>query len=87
MIANLSLTTIEQAQPLNLPVVVIGVTGFFAGSERLPRTACPLGVLTDVLACYAVMVAYPSKAGVVCGDGGWEGLYERFLPAYVTLGT
>jgi nitrate/nitrite transporter NarK len=69
VIANLGFTTIAQAQLLNLPIsalaiVVIGVTGFFADNARLPRPVHPLGIFTIIIACYAVLVVYPSNAAV-----------------------
>ncbi|KAI1077057.1 putative pantothenate transporter [Whalleya microplaca] len=69
VIADLGFTTIAQAQLLNLPItilglVVIGVTGVFADNGRLPRPIYPLTFLAIILACYAVMVAYPNNGGV-----------------------
>jgi predicted MFS family arabinose efflux permease len=69
VIANLGFTTIAQAQLLNLPIsilaiFVIGVTGFFADNARLPRPVYPLGIFTIIIACYAVLIVYPSNAAV-----------------------
>ncbi|KAI1397545.1 putative pantothenate transporter [Hypoxylon fuscum] len=69
VIADLGFTTIAQAQLLNLPItilglVVIAVTGVFADNGRLPRPLYPLAFLTIILACYGVLVAYPSNGAV-----------------------
>ncbi|KAJ0387429.1 hypothetical protein COL922a_002249 [Colletotrichum nupharicola] len=69
VIANLGFTTIARAQLLNLPIsilaiFVIGVTGFFADKGLIPRPLYPLGVFAVILACYGVLVAYPSN-GVI----------------------
>ncbi|KAK7702449.1 hypothetical protein SLS64_009741 [Diaporthe eres] len=69
VIANLGFTTIARAQLLNLPIsilsiVVIGITGFFADNGRLPRPVYPLTLMAIILACYGVMVAYPSNGAV-----------------------
>jgi nitrate/nitrite transporter NarK len=61
--------SIAAAQLLNLPItvlglLVIGVTGVFADNGRLPRPLYPLTFLVVILACYSVMVAYPSNGGV-----------------------
>lgn len=61
--------TIARAQLLNLPIsilsiVVIGITGFFADNGRLPRPVYPLTLMAIILACYGVMVAYPSNGAV-----------------------
>ncbi|KAL0931314.1 pantothenate transporter [Colletotrichum truncatum] len=69
VIANLGFTTIARAQLLNLPIsllaiFVIGVTGFFADKGLIPRPLYPLGVFAVILACYGVLVAYPSNGAV-----------------------
>ncbi|PNP57217.1 hypothetical protein THARTR1_02747 [Trichoderma harzianum] len=69
VIANLGFTNIATAQILNLPItatslIVIGVSGVFADSGRYPRPLYPLGCLLVIIACYAVLVAYPNNAGV-----------------------
>ncbi|GKT51666.1 MFS transporter prlL [Colletotrichum spaethianum] len=69
VIANLGFTTIARAQLLNLPIsllaiFVIGITGFFADKGLIPRPLYPLGVFAVILACYGVMVAYPSNGAV-----------------------
>lgn len=43
---------------------MIGVTGFFADNARLPRPVYPLGIFVIILACYAVMVVFPSNGAV-----------------------
>lgn len=69
VIANLGFTTIAQAQLLNLPIsllgiTVIAVTGFFADNGKLPRPLYPLGIFMVILASYGIMVAYPSNGAV-----------------------
>ena len=69
VIANLGFTTIAKAQLLNLPVslfslVAIGITGMFADNGKLPRPVYPLGVFAVILACYGVLIAYPSNGAV-----------------------
>ncbi|KAL5087056.1 hypothetical protein Trisim1_008438 [Trichoderma cf. simile WF8] len=69
VIANLGFTNIATAQILNIPItatslIVIGVSGVFADSGRYPRPLYPLGCLLVIIACYAVLVAYPNNAGV-----------------------
>lgn len=69
VIANLGFTSIAQAQLLNLPIsllaiAVIGVTGFFADNAKLPRPLYPLGIFAIIIACYAVLVVYPSNGAV-----------------------
>lgn len=61
--------TIARAQLLNLPIsiffmVVIGITGWFADSGRLPSPVYPLTLMAIILACYGVMVPYPSNGAV-----------------------
>jgi hypothetical protein len=61
--------SIAEAQLLNLPITVLGliviaVTGIFADNGRLPRPVYPLSFLTIILACYAVLVVYPSNGAV-----------------------
>ncbi|KAI1776633.1 major facilitator superfamily domain-containing protein [Hypoxylon cercidicola] len=68
-IADLGFTTIAQAQLLNLPLtalrlLVIGVTGVFADNGKLPRPLYPLTFLIIILACYGVLVVYPSSGAV-----------------------
>ncbi|KAK8060880.1 pantothenate transporter [Apiospora saccharicola] len=69
VIANLGFTDLATAQILNIPITVLGlaiiaVTGIFADNGRLPRPLYPLGFLTIILACYGVLVAYPSNGTV-----------------------
>ncbi|KAI5865188.1 putative pantothenate transporter [Durotheca rogersii] len=69
VIADLGFTTIAQAQLLNLPItilglIVIGITGVFADNGHLPRPLYPLTFLVIILACYGVLVAYPSTGAV-----------------------
>ncbi|KAK7739818.1 hypothetical protein SLS62_011207 [Diatrype stigma] len=69
VIANLGFTSIATAQILNIPItalglIVIGVTGVFADNGRLPRPLYPLSFLTIIIACYAVLVVYPSNGAV-----------------------
>lgn len=60
---------IATAQILNIPITVtgillIGITGVIADSGRFPRPVYPLTFLTVILACYGVLVAYPSNGAV-----------------------
>jgi nitrate/nitrite transporter NarK len=69
VIANLGFTTIAKAQLLNLPIsilslVVIGATGLVADNGRLPRPLYPLSMFAIIIACYAVLVVYPSNGAV-----------------------
>lgn len=69
VIANLGFTTIARAQLLNLPIsvlaiVVIGITGWHADKSLIPRPLYPLSVFAVVLACYGVLIAYPSNTAV-----------------------
>lgn len=85
VIANLGFTTIAQAQLLNLPisllsVAVIGITGFFADNGKLPRPVYPLGVFAVVLACYAVLVAYPSNGAVYAATLIGNAFTAAFFP-------
>ncbi|MBE3042500.1 hypothetical protein IMZ48_07965 [Candidatus Bathyarchaeota archaeon] len=85
VIANLGFTTIAQAQLLNLPIsilsiIVIGVTGFYADNAKLPRPVYPLGVFAVVLACYGVMVAYPSNAAVYAATMIGNAFTSAFFP-------
>ncbi|KPI41108.1 putative transporter [Cyphellophora attinorum] len=57
------------AQLLNLPIsilslVVIGATGLVADNGRLPRPLYPLSMFAIIIACYAVLVVYPSNGAV-----------------------
>ncbi len=66
---NAELRSIATAQILNIPItvlglIVIGVTGVFADNGRLPRPLYPLSFLTIIIACYAVLVVYPSTGAV-----------------------
>lgn len=83
-LANI-LRTIAQAQLLNLPVsilsiVLIALTGYFADKSRLPRPVYPLAVYAIVLACYGVMVAYPSDAGVYAATLIGNSVAATFYP-------
>ncbi|CAK7217446.1 hypothetical protein SCUCBS95973_003154 [Sporothrix curviconia] len=90
VIANLGYTTIAQAQLLNLPVSIlsimfIAVSGYFADrSRRLPRPVYPLIIYTIILACYGVMVAYPSDGGVyaatLIGNAAATAFYPLMWP-------
>lgn len=85
VIANLGFTTIAQAQLLNLPIsllsiIVIGVTGFFADNARLPRPLYPLGVFVVVLACYGVLVVYPSNGAVYAATLIGNAFTAAFFP-------
>lgn len=85
VIANLGFTTIAQAQLLNLPIsvlaiIVIGVTGSFADNGRLPRPVYPLGVFTIIMACYAVLVVYPSNAAVYAATLIGNAFTSAFFP-------
>lgn len=85
VIANLGYTTIAQAQLLNLPIsilsiVVIGITGFFADNGRLPRPVYPLFVFAVVLACYGVLVAYPSNGAVYAATLIGNAFTSAFFP-------
>ncbi|KAH8895549.1 MFS general substrate transporter [Thozetella sp. PMI_491] len=85
VIANLGFTTIARAQLLNLPItilslVIIGVTGIFADSGRLPRPLYPLMMHAVVIACYGVMVAYPSNAAVYAATLIGNAFTAAFFP-------
>lgn len=85
VIANLGFTTIAQAQLLNLPisllaVAVIGVTGFFADNGKLPRPVYPLGVFAVIMACYGVLVAYPSNGAVYAATLIGNAFTSAFYP-------
>lgn len=85
VIANLGFTTIAQAQLLNMPIsvasiAVIGATGFLADRARLPRPLYPLGVFAVVLACYGVLVAYPSNAAVYAATLIGNAFTSAFFP-------
>lgn len=85
VIANLGFTTIAQAQLLNLPIsilsiIVIGVTGSFADNGKLPRPVYPLGVFTIVMACYAVLVVYPSNGAVYTATLIGNAFTSAFFP-------
>ncbi|UKZ61444.1 uncharacterized protein TrAtP1_002709 [Trichoderma atroviride] len=69
VIANLGFTNIATAQILNIPItaaslILIGASGVFADNGRYPRPLYPIGCLLIIIACYAVLVAYPNNAGV-----------------------
>ncbi|KAK8129005.1 pantothenate transporter [Apiospora sp. TS-2023a] len=69
VIANLGFTDLATAQILNIPITVLGLsiiaaTGLLADNARLPRPVYPLGFLVVILACYGVLVAYPSNGAV-----------------------
>ncbi|CAK7203904.1 hypothetical protein SEUCBS139899_006654 [Sporothrix eucalyptigena] len=89
VIANLGYTTIAQAQLLNLPVsilsiIFIAVSGYFADRSHWPRPVYPLVVYAIVLACYGVLVAYPSDAGVyaatLIGNAATSAFYPLMWP-------
>ena len=89
VIANLGFTTIAQAQLLNLPIslfgiVIIGVTGIFADNGRLPRPIYPLSIFAVIIACYAVLVVYPSNGAVytatLIGNAATAAFYPLMWP-------
>ncbi|KAF0316121.1 pantothenate transporter [Colletotrichum asianum] len=85
VIANLGFTTIARAQLLNLPIsilaiFVIGVTGFFADKGLIPRPLYPLGVFAVILACYRVLVAYPSNGAVYAATLIGNAFTAAFFP-------
>ncbi|CAI6090486.1 unnamed protein product [Clonostachys chloroleuca] len=85
VIANLGFTTIARAQLLNLPIsllsiLVIGATGYFADNGRLPRPVYPLGVFIVVMACYGVLVAYPSNGAVYAATLIGNAFTSAFFP-------
>ncbi|KXH41057.1 hypothetical protein CNYM01_04572 [Colletotrichum nymphaeae SA-01] len=85
VIANLGFTTIARAQLLNLPIsllsiFVIGVTGFFADKGTIPRPLYPLGVFAVVIACYGVLVAYPSNGAVYAATLVGNAFTSAFFP-------
>uniref|UniRef100_A0A8H7NN66 Major facilitator superfamily (MFS) profile domain-containing protein n=1 Tax=Bionectria ochroleuca TaxID=29856 RepID=A0A8H7NN66_BIOOC len=85
VIANLGFTTIARAQLLNLPIsllstLVIGATGYFADNGRLPRPVYPLGVFVVVMACYGVLVAYPSNGAVYAATLVGNAFTSAFFP-------
>ncbi|KAK7431305.1 hypothetical protein QQZ08_002076 [Neonectria magnoliae] len=85
VIANLGFTTIARAQLLNLPIsllsiVVIGITGFFADNGKLPRPLYPLSVFAVVLACYGVLIAYPSNGAVYAATLIGNAFSSAFFP-------
>lgn len=85
VIANLGFTTIARAQLLNLPIsvlslVVIALTGYFADNGKLPRPVYPLGVFAVVLACYSVLVVYPSNAAVYAATLIGNAFTSAFFP-------
>jgi nitrate/nitrite transporter NarK len=85
VIANLGFISIAQAQLLNLPIsllaiAVIGVTGFFADNARLPRPVYPLGIFAIIIACYAVLVVYPSNGAVYAATLVGNACTAAFFP-------
>ncbi|KAK0392761.1 hypothetical protein NLU13_2256 [Sarocladium strictum] len=85
VIVNLGFTTIARAQLLNLPIsilaiIVIGVTGSFADNGRLPRPVYPLGVFAVIMACYAVLVVYPSNGAVYAATLIGNAFTSAFFP-------
>lgn len=85
VIANLGFTTIAQAQLLNLPisilaVIVIGITGIFADNGRLPRPVYPLTVFVVIMACYAVLIVYPSNGAVYAATLIGNAFTSAFFP-------
>lgn len=85
VIANLGFTTIAKAQLLNLPVslvslVVIGITGMFADNGKLPRPVYPLSVFAVILACYGVLIAYPSNGAVYAATLIGNAFTAAFFP-------
>lgn len=45
-------------------IAFIAITGIIADRGKLPRPALPLCVVVVVIACYAVLIVYPSTGGV-----------------------
>lgn len=45
-------------------IAFIAITGIIADRGRLPRPVLPLCVVVVVIACYAVLIVYPSTGGV-----------------------
>ncbi len=79
------LSTIAGAQLLNLPIsilgiFIIGVTGVLADRGRLPRPVYPLLVHVVVLACYGVLVAYPSNEAVYAATLVGNAFTAAFYP-------
>jgi nitrate/nitrite transporter NarK len=56
------------------------VTGYFADGARVPRPLYPLLVHVVVLACYAVMVAYPSNGAVYAATLVGNAFTTAFYP-------
>ncbi|KAL3297450.1 putative pantothenate transporter [Colletotrichum asianum] len=85
VIANFGFTAIARAQLLNLlisilAIFVIGVTGFFADKGLIPRPLYPLGVFAVILACYRVLVAYPSNGAVYAATLIGNAFTAAFFP-------
>lgn len=54
---------------MNLPIsilaiIVIGLTGWLADKAIVPRPLFPLGVFAVILACYGVLIVFPSNTAV-----------------------
>ncbi|TPX07839.1 uncharacterized protein E0L32_010526 [Thyridium curvatum] len=69
VIASLGFASIARSQLLNLPIsilaiIVIGVTGWLADKAIVPRPLFPLGVFAVILACYGVLIVFPSNTAV-----------------------
>lgn len=83
--SNKEHSTIAQAQLLNLPVSIlsialIAISGYFADKSHFPRPVYPLIVYAIVLACYGVMVAYPSDGGVYAATLIGNAVSSTFYP-------
>jgi len=63
---------------------VIASTGVLADSGRLPRPIYPLSFLCIIIACYAVLVVYPSNGAVyaatLIGNGVTAAWYPMMWP-------
>ncbi|KAK1448478.1 hypothetical protein CCUS01_11577 [Colletotrichum cuscutae] len=82
---SIRLLYFSRAQLLNLPIsllsiFVIGVTGFFADKGTVPRPLYPLGVFAVVIACYGVLVAYPSNGAVYAATLVGNAFTSAFFP-------
>ncbi|KAI1333614.1 putative pantothenate transporter [Xylariaceae sp. FL0016] len=85
VIANLGYTNIATAQILNIPItvfglLVIGTTGVLADGGRLPRPLYPLTFLCVIIACYAVLVVYPSSGAVYAATLIGNGVTVAWFP-------
>jgi nitrate/nitrite transporter NarK len=63
-----------------LSLFVIGITGFFADNGKLPRPVYPLSVFAVVMACYGVLVVYPSNGAVYAATLIGNAFTAAFFP-------